>query len=360
MHSLVKSRKDFLQKLGSRWALLFLGIEVVFFSVAAFGFLRINTIQIIFFFGTAVFLMGTAELFVIITGGIDLSVGYVMGFSSIVSAKLIAWMSLSGIDPLISIIIGVLMTLVIGLIPGYINGIIISQLHVPPFIATFSMLGISHGLSELLVQDHAAKNLPYLASAIGNGYFIYIVPGKVVTFFSRPEVARGVKVISLIPNVVVISFIVIAICAFILKRTKFGQHTYAIGGNEDAAIRSGINIKKHITKIYMLSSFLASLAGVIYTLKYITGKADAGAASLLDSIAAVVIGGASLYGGKGTVWRTILGGTIIAVLDTGLRVMGIPTFDKYIIVGIILVAAVLIDQIFPEVTYEESVDELPD
>jgi len=360
MRELTENKKDFLQKLGSRWALLFLVIEVVFFSAVAPGFLRINTIQIIFFFGTAVFLMGTAELFVIITGGIDLSVGYVMGFASIVSAKLIAWISQTGIDPVLSIIAGVCLTLLIGLIPGYINGVIISRLHVPPFIATFSMLGISHGLSELIVQDHAAKNLPYLASAIGNGYFVYIVPGKTVSFFTRPEVARGVKVISLIPNIVVISFAVIAVFAFILKRTKFGQHTYAIGGNEDAAIRSGINIKRHITKIYMLSSFLASLAGVIYTLKYITGKADAGAASLLDSIAAVVIGGASLYGGKGTVWRTILGGTIIAVLDTGLRVMGIPTFDKYIIVGIILIFAVLIDQIFPEVTYKEKSDGIPD
>ncbi len=360
MQGLIKNKKDFLLRVGSKWALIFLVVEFVFFSTMARGFFSINTFQIIFFFGTAVFLMGTAELFVIITGGIDLSVGYVMGFASIVSAKSIAWLSQAGVSPVISIVAGIGFTLIIGLIPGYINGTIISQLKVPPFIATFSMLGISHGLSELLVQDHAAKNLPYLASTIGNGHFIYIVPGKEVTFFIRPEVARGVRVIPLIPNIVVLAFLVIATFAFILKKTKFGQHTYAIGGNEDAAIRSGINIKKHVTKIYMLSSFLASLAGVIYTLKYITGKADAGAASLLDSIAAVVIGGASLYGGKGTVWKTILGGIIIAVLETGLRVMGIPTFDKYIIVGIILVFAVLIDQIFPEVTFEEKTDGLLD
>ena len=104
----------------------------------------------------------------------------------------------------------------------------------------------------------------------------------------------------------------------------------------------------------MLSSFLASLAGIIYMLMYVTGKADAGASSLLDSIAAVVIGGASLYGGKGTVWRTILGGIIIAVLETGMRLMGVPTFDKYIIVGVILISAVLIDKAFPEKTYTET------
>lgn len=360
MNELTRNKKDLLLRIGAQWALIFLALEFVFFSLIARGFFTINTFQIILFFGTAVFLMGTAELFVIITGGIDLSVGYVMGFASIVSAKLIATMSHSGAGPLVSIIVGIILTLVIGLIPGFINGVIISRLKVPPFIATFSMLGISHGLSELIVQDHAAKNLPYLASLIGNGHFLYIGPGNSISFFSRPEVARGVKVVALIPNIVVLAFVVIAVFSFILKRTKFGQHTYAIGGNEDAAIRSGIDVKKHIIKIYMLSSFLASLAGVIYTLKYITGKADAGAASLLDSIAAVVIGGASLYGGKGTVWRTILGGLIIAMLDTGLRVMGIPTFDKYIIVGIILVFAVLIDQIFPEVTYKEKTDEVLD
>jgi len=215
------------------------------------------------------------------------------------------------------------------------------------------MLGIAHGVSELLIAKEAAKNLPHLVTIIGNGHFFYFVKGGEFSFFVRPEVARGVKVYEFLPNVVAIAFITIAVFSFILKRTKFGQHTYAIGGNEDAAIRSGIDVKKHITKIYILSSFLASLAGVLYMMKYVTGKADAGAASLLDSIAAVVIGGASMFGGKGTVWRTILGGIIIAVLETGMRIMGVPTFDKYIIVGVILIAAVLIDQFFPEQTYKE-------
>lgn len=354
MQSLAKrDRVDILLKFGRQWALVFLFTELIFFSLMARGFLTINVFQIIFFFGTAVLLMATAELFVIITGGIDLSVGYVMGLATIISAKLIAAFSVSGMGSLLSIILGIIITLVIGLIPGLINGFLISRLKVPPFIATFSMLGICHGISELLIAEKAAKNLPHLANIIGNGHFVYFVKGGGYSFFTRPEVARGVKVYEVLPNVVVITFVFIAVFAFVLSKTKFGQHTYAIGGNEDAAIRSGINVKWHITKIYMLSSFLASLAGILYMLKYVTGKADAGASLLLDSIAAVVIGGASLYGGKGTVWRTILGGVIIAVLETGLRIMGIPTFDKYIIVGVILVSAVLIDQFFPEPTYKE-------
>ncbi|MDT8298768.1 MAG: ABC transporter permease, partial [Spirochaetaceae bacterium] len=175
-----------------------------------------------------------------------------------------------------------------------------------------------------------------------------------LSLFSRPEVARGVKVFELVPNVVVLAFLAIGVLAFVLKRTVFGQHTYAVGGNIDAAIRSGINVGRHKMKVYMLSSFLATIGGIIYMLMYVTGKADAGAASLLDAIAAVVIGGASLYGGKGTVWRTVLGGLIIAVLETGMRLMGVPTFDKYIIVGVILISAVLIDKIFPERTYTDK------
>lgn len=354
MQSLAKrERLDRLLKIGRQWALIFLIAELIFFSLTAKGFLSLNVFQIIFFFGTSIFLMATAELFVIITGGIDLSIGYVMGFTTIVAAKLIAYFSQSGMGDFLSIIIGALITILIGLIPGFINGILVSKLKVPPFIATFSMLGICHGVSELLISEKAAKNLPHLANTIGNGNFLYYTKGGGFSFFSRPEVARGVKVFEVLPNVVVIAFIVIAVFAFILSKTKFGQHTYAIGGNKDAAVRSGINVDWHIVKIYMIASFLATVAGILYVLMYVTGKADAGAALLMDSIAAVVIGGASLFGGKGTVWRTILGALIIAVLETGLRVMGIPTFDKYITVGVILLVAVLIDQIFPEPTYKE-------
>jgi len=343
-----------LLEIGRNWALVFLIIEIVFFSLSTRGFFSLRVFQMVFFFGITVFLLGTAELFVIITGGIDLSVGYVMGFASIISAKMISAFIHGGMGDVPALLLGIFFTLVIGLIPGLINGLLISRLKVPPFIATFSMLGISHGVAELLILDGAAKNMPNISNLIGNGYFLYWAPNAGLSLFVRPEISRGGFILELIPNVVILAFIVIAILAFVLKRTVFGQHTYAIGGNVDAAVRSGINVGRHTVKIYMLSSFLASLAGIIYVLMYVTGKGDAGASSLLDSIAAVVIGGASLYGGKGTIWKTILGALIIAVLETGLRVMGIPTFDKYIIVGIILISAVLIDKIFPEKTYTDT------
>ncbi|HEB29826.1 MAG TPA: ABC transporter permease [Spirochaetes bacterium] len=352
--SSARNDKRFLISAGRQWALIFLVLETLVFIIFARGFFSLKGLQIIFFFGTAIFLLGTAETFVIITGGIDLSVGFIMGFASIVSAKLIVIFSNMGISPGLSILFGIIITLLVGLIPGYINGTLVARLKVPSFIATFSMLSITYGISELLIQGVPAKNLPYLANNIGNGYFIYILPGKLVTLFKKPSIVRGELLIEIIPNVVVFTFLFVFIFSFILKRTKFGQHTHAIGGNIEAAVRAGINVKSHLIKIYMVSSFFASLAGIMYMLKYVTGKADAGATFLLDAIVAVVIGGASLYGGIGTVGKTILGCLIIAVLETGLRMMGVPTFEKYIAVGMVLIFAVLIDQFFPELIHKED------
>jgi ribose transport system permease protein len=350
----VNSKKQLIVFVGRKWAVLFLVFEALIFSVIAKGFFTVRGVQIILFFGTTIFLLGTAETFVIVTGGIDLSVGFVMGFASIVSAKLIVTLTNLGMTPGVSIFVGIIITLMIGLIPGYVNGTLVARLNVPPFIATFSMLAITHGTSELLIQGVPAKNLPHLANVIGNGYLIYLVPGKLISFFKKPVVPRGELLLEIIPIVVVITFIFIFIFGFILKRTRFGNHTYAIGASIDAAVRAGINVKPHLIKTYMVSSFFAALSGIIYMLQYVTGKADAGAPFLLDAIVAVVIGGASLYGGIGTVGGTIIGCFILAVLETGLRILGVPTFDKYIAVGVILVFAVLIDQFFPELIHRED------
>ena len=349
MNTLVAQRKrNALGTIGRNWVLVFLVLEFGYFAILTRGFASLNIVQMILFYGTEVFLLATAELFVIITGGIDLSVGYVLGFATVISSKLMVVFASRGLSPLGAIVTSILITLCIGLIPGFVNGMLVAKLRVPPFIATFSMLGVCQGVSELLMQGIPAKNLPPLAGTIGNGHFLYIVPGSGISFMQRPDVARGVRVIEIIPNAVVFALVFIAIFAFILTKTRFGQHIYAIGGNIDAASRAGIDVKKHIIGVYMISSFFASLAGIIYVMKYITGKADAGAASLLDAIAAVVIGGASMFGGSGTVWRTILGCLVIATLETGLRMRGTPTFDKYILVGVILIFTVVIERFFPD------------
>ncbi len=339
---------------GQRWAVLFLGLELVVFSVVGQGFFSLNGIQIVLFYGTSLFLLATAETFVIVTGGIDLSVGFLMGFSTVISAKLVAALALAGMPPATAIILAVAATVAIGLVPGLLSGFLVGRLRVPSFLATFATGGIVYGVSLLLSGGGEIKGVPDLANVIGNSYLLYWAPGKGIAFFNRPEVVRGTRVIEMIPSMLVITAVVVIVAAFLLNQTRFGRHTYAIGGNEDAAVRAGINIRRHYLVIYALSSFFATLAGIIYMLEYITGKPDAGTSFLLDAIVGVVIGGASLYGGAGTVWGTILGCLILAVLETGLRMAGVPTFDKYIAVGLILIFAVLIDQFFPELIHKED------
>ncbi|MGA2975198.1 MAG: ABC transporter permease [Spirochaetia bacterium] len=347
-------RTGFASFLGQRWAVMFFLIELVFFSVMGSGFFALNGLQIVLFYSTTLALLATAETFVIVTGGIDLSVGFVMGFASVVSAQLAGRFDDMGLAPELSLLFAILITLVLGLLPGLVNGVLVAHLKVPSFLATFAVQGITYGTSLIITGGSAAVNVPNLANVIGNGNFLYIVPGRGVSFFTRPDVARGASVFEIVPTMVVVTVLFVAIAAFLLKRTRFGRHTYAIGGNIDAAIRSGINTKRHLVVIYVISSFLATLSGIIYMMEYVTGKSDAGSSFMLDSIVAVVIGGASLFGGVGTVWRTILGVLILSVLEMGLKMMGVQTFDKYIAVGIILIFAVLIDQFFPELIHKED------
>jgi ribose transport system permease protein len=152
----------------------------------------------------------------------------------------------------------------------------------------------------------------------------------------------------------VLTLLFVVMFAFILAKTRFGQHTYAIGGSMDAAERAGINVKRHLVKVYMISSFFASLAGITYVLRFITGRAPAGSARLLSAVVAVVVGGASLYGGTGTIVGTMIGTMVLTTLEMGLVNLAIPSYYVHIAVGCILILAVLIDQISPELVHKED------
>jgi ribose transport system permease protein len=337
--------------LGRNWVLLFLLLEVVVFSALGTRFLSLENLQNIFVATTVVLLLGMGETFVIITGGIDLSVGFVMGFGAVICAKFMVILQAAGLPQAASIPLAALICLIIGLVPGLINGTLVARLKVPPFLATFGMYGIAYGFSEIISKNTPISGLPPAAGVIGNEYLFYIVPQKMVSFLVRPQNITRTEMrsmLAIIPIIVVIAFVFVAIFSFLLRRTRFGQHTYAIGGSMDSALRSGINVISHLTRIYMISSFFASLSGVLYVLKYVTGRADAGSARMLDAVVAVVIGGASLYGGSGTVKGTIIGALIIATLETGMVNLGIPYHNRYIVIGGILIFAVVIDQFFPE------------
>ncbi len=347
--------RDSLITIGRNWALIFLCAEILFFSFVGIGYFSVENFQNILVASTTVMLLAIGETFVIITGGIDLSVGFVVGFSGVICAKIMVTLQAAGVSQAVSIPVGVMAALLLGILPGLVNGLLVAKLRVPPFLATFGMYGIAYGIAEIISGNVPVHNLPSLVGFVGNGYLIYYFPGR-TSFFKMSEALTREEikhVVALVPNVVVLSAIVILIFAFILQKTRFGQHTYAIGGSMEAAKRSGIDVSRHLIKIYMLSSFFASAAGVIYTLKFVTGRADAGSARMLDAVSAVVIGGASLYGGTGTIIGTIVGALIVACLQTGLVNLAVPTYNLYIAVGCILIFAVLVDQFFPELTHKE-------
>lgn len=348
--------RDLLVQIGRNWALIFLVLELVLFSFVGTGYFSLKNFQNIMVASTTVLLLAIGETFVIITGGIDLSVGFVVGFAGVICAKIMITLQAAGVSQAVAIPIGVLAALLLGLLPGLVNGLLVAKLRVPPFIATFGMYGIAYGFAEIISGNVPVHNLPPAVGFVGHGYLLYHMPGKFWWFRYPSDLPREElkQVIGLVPNVVVLSVIFILIFAFILDKTQFGQHTYAIGGSMEASKRAGINVERHLVKIYMISSFFASVAGVIYTLKFVTGRADAGSARMLDAVSAVVIGGASLYGGTGTIIGTVIGALIVSCLEIGLVNLAIPTFNLYIAVGCILIFAVLMDQFFPEITHHKD------
>jgi ribose transport system permease protein len=340
-----------------KWIFFFLAAEIVFFSIAGTNYFSLNNLQNVLLACTTVLLLATGETFVIITGGIDLSVGFVVGLSSVICAKVMVELAAAGLSQALAVPSGILAALLLGLLPGLVNGLLVARFKVPPFVATFGMYGIAYGSAEIICNNVPVHNLPSSVGSLGHGYLFYWLPGKAFTFLSKPENLTRMELkdlVSIIPNVTMITFLAIGIFAFILARTKFGQHTYAIGGSMTAAERAGVNVKTHLVKVYMISSFFASLAGVTYVLRFITGRAPAGSARLLDAVVAVVIGGASLYGGTGTILGTVIGALIIGALEIGLVNLTIPTYNLHIAVGCILILAVLVDQFSPELVRRED------
>lgn len=252
--------------------------------------------------------------FVILTGGIDLSVGSTLAFSGAVTATMMA----AGIDPFIAILSG----LIIGTILGAFNGFIIAKGKVAPFIATLATMTIYRGLTLMFTEGRPVSGLgeSTLFEMIGKGYF-----------FGIPVPAMTMMV----------SFLILYL---LLKKTTFGRRVYAVGGNEEASILSGISVDRIKIYVYSLTGFLAALAGVILTSRLNSAQPTAGQMYELDAIAAVVLGGTSLTGGKGWIVGTLIGALIIGVLNNGLNLMGVSSFFQQVVKGSVILLAVLLDR----------------
>jgi ribose transport system permease protein len=219
---------------------------------------------------------------------------------------------------------------------------------VPSFISTIGVGFTVEGIA--LLRSHGipiADQPPYLGD-LGNGSIVNWSPGNWFTWFKVPEAATSVQLqanIPLMPNVVLVAIVVTAICWFILAKTQFGQHLYAIGGNFEAAKRAGIPVAWTQIRVYVLASVIAGIAGVLWAARFTSGAYNGGDPTLLPGIAAVMIGGASMFGGEGTILGTIIGALVIATIQYGLVVIGVEAFYQYVVVGAVLILAVVIDQL---------------
>lgn len=311
--------------LAALWSWIFLAGLIIFFDFwarladgSSFLFNAYN-VQSILVFAAAPLLLGLGETLVIIAGGIDLSVGFIMGLASVVMAQA---MRTVGIDmpPGIALVVGTLAAILIAAIPGGINGFLIARLGVPAFIGTLGMYGVARGAGYILADGATVS--------VNDDWLQLIGSGKVMG----------------VPVAVIITIIVVLVLNYVLSQTRFGQYTYAIGANREAAVRAGVNVKRHTICLYVISAMCAGLAGVLFTARFSAGAAQAGEPLLLDSIAAVVIGGASLFGGSGTIIGTVIGALIIAVIQFGLVFVDVKPFWQFAVVGVVIIISVLVDQ----------------
>jgi ribose transport system permease protein len=337
------------------WAWVFLGVMVLFFVIAvplstggSVNFLTVRNSQNILVAIIPVLLLGLGQTFVIISAGIDLSVGWVMSLASVLSALAIRGAFNSGVPLFPSVLFGFAVGVAGAAIVGFVNGVIIAKLKVPAFIVTLGTSFIVRGVAYLMSENTTVIGLPADIRAYGNDALIYHIGGEGggLYLLHRPEVGGELlrRMDIILPYPVVVTAFVVAWAMFLLHRTQFGRHTYAIGGSMDAAVRSGIPVDRHIIELYMLSAATSGVAGFLSTLRYTAGSAVIGDPLLLSSIAAVIIGGVSMFGGAGTVIGTVIGALIIAVLTTGLVMLNVDAFWQFIVVGTVVIVAVLIDQ----------------
>lgn len=289
-------------------------VLIVGLTLASPYFLTSHNVLNILLHASPFVLLGLGELAVVLVSGIDLSVGSIVGLSGVLFAFCT---SALGIPWPLSILIAAVICTVLGLL----QGAIINYFNVADFVATLAGLSIFRGITLIITQGHPISDLPDHFNYIGQGF------------------------IGPIPFPVLLMFVLWVGTAYWLSNTRSGIHVYAIGGGRTAALRSGIRVKRKRMYIYGFSAFMASIAGFIVAARLGTAEPTAGANYELSAIAAVVIGGTSLFGGRGTAWGAALGALILATILDGLTLLNVSPFYTELVQGLIIVAAVLLDNI---------------
>ncbi|MBY5404688.1 ABC transporter permease [Rhizobium leguminosarum] len=253
--------------------------------------------------------------FVILTKGIDLSVGSIMAIAGMMAASLVTETNEH------FVLLGILAGLAAGAALGLVNGVLVAAVKVPPFVVTLGMLSVARGLTLIFSEGRPIPNLSAPFKWIGSGQVFYI------------------------PVPILILFLVFVIGWTVLNYTTFGRYVYAVGGNEKAARTSGVSTKIIVGATYVISGLLAGLAGLVLTARTTAALPQAGIGYELDAIAAVVIGGTSLAGGRGSLLGTLIGALIIGTINNGMDLMGVSSYYQQVLKGTIIVVAVIADQI---------------
>lgn len=291
----------------------FLAALVVLLTIASPHFLTTDNMVIVLRQAALQFLMSTGLTLVVLTGGIDLSIGAVLGLAACLGAGFIA----QGY-----VLWGVAAALGAGLACGLVNGALVAYVGIPAFIATYGMLWVAHGLGYVFMKGEVIHGFPAGFRALGAGFFASI---------PIPILVAGVLLLAL---------------HVVLHLTRFGRALYAIGGNAAAARLSGMPMKRHLVTVYALSGALAALAGLVVIARVNAADSGTGEELLLTAIAAVCLGGTSLFGGAGGIAGTAIGSLILALVVNGMNMLSIATFWQAFAMGVIVILAVLADVSF--------------
>lgn len=323
----LRLRRTALSSSSSLWIFLALVLIIAVFAVLKpTAFLGSFNIKSIFINASVALTLSVGMTFVIVTAGIDLSVGSVLVFAGVIAVKVMVALA-GGTNAAagagwLTIAVGILAGLGVGAAWGVINGVLIARLRLPPLIVTLGSFGAALGLSDVLTGGVDLGGVP-------NGFSSAIGQGKVGP----------------IPVLVLVAGIVTIVFGLVLHTTRFGRYTYAIGSNAEAARRAGIKVDSHLIKIYGLSGLLSGLGGVLSLAYFTTTTISGHTTDNLTAISAVVIGGTSLFGGVGAMAGTVVGVFIPVVLASGLVIVGVQSFWQQVMIGVILVAAVYFDQL---------------
>ena len=320
-------QKDIIQKFAALGSLFVL---VAVFSLTSSAFFTINNGMTIALQVTSIALLGIGATCVIITGGIDLSVGSVLALSGVVAALAVRdW----GIPVPLAMLIGILT----GSLCGWINGLLVTKMKLPPFIATLGMMLIARGVALQITGARAVSGLGESFGVLGNGSLFRVVT---IGDDGFPNVSFPG-----IPYPVILMVVIAIAVSLMLNRSVLGRHIYAVGSNSDAARLSGVNVSRVVSFTYVLSGTLAGLTGCVLMSRLVTAQPNEGVMYELDAIASAVIGGTSLIGGVGTISGTAIGAFVIGILRNGLNMNGVSAFTQQIIIGLVILGTVWIDQL---------------